>query len=60
MNRVLTQEELGEQIATLAADIHAAMCQWLELVAEFDERGGWADQGAKTCAHWTQPVSCSA
>jgi hypothetical protein len=28
------------------------MCRWLELVAEFDRRGNWAEQGAVSCAHW--------
>ena len=29
-----------------------ATCRWLELVAEFDERGAWAEWGVKSCAHW--------
>ena len=45
-------EELGDRIASLAADIHAATCRWLRLVAEFDEREGWGDWGCKSCAHW--------
>src|SRR3954451_10318522 len=50
--RKMTVEELGEEITTLAAHIHAAMCRWLTLVAEFDAREGWAAWGCKSCAHW--------
>src|SRR5215510_13398332 len=30
----------------------AATHRFLTLVARFDEAGVWADQGARTCAHW--------
>jgi hypothetical protein len=50
--RARTLEELGDEITTLAARIHAETCRWLELVAEFDEREGWAEWGCKSCAHW--------
>jgi hypothetical protein len=33
-------EELGDEIATLAAHIHAATQRLLALIAEFDRRGG--------------------
>src|SRR5207237_1844580 len=36
----------------LAAHLHAAMCRWLLLVAEFDARQGWAAEGCRSCAHW--------
>ena len=26
--------------------------EWLGLVAEFDDRRGWAEWGVKSCAHW--------
>ena len=45
-------EELEREICELAAHIAAATCRWLQLVAEFDRRGGWADWGAKSCAQW--------
>src|SRR3989442_1033352 len=48
----LTIDELGEEIATLAAHVHAAMCRWLCLVAEFDGREGWAAWGCRSCAEW--------
>ena len=45
-------EELEEEIATLAAHIHAATHRLLTLVAEFDRRRGWELGGHRTCAHW--------
>jgi hypothetical protein len=45
-------EALGDEITTLAAHIHAATARWLELVAEFDRREGWAQSGCHSCAHW--------
>jgi hypothetical protein len=45
-------EELELQICELASHLAVAMCRWLLLIAEFDQRGGWADWGAKSCAHW--------
>ncbi|HST14347.1 MAG TPA: DUF222 domain-containing protein [Gaiellaceae bacterium] len=44
--------ELEAELATLAAHIYAGTCRWLELVAEFDRRGNWVEQGAVSCAHW--------
>ena len=43
-------ERLGEQIAELAAQIHAATYQLLVMIREFDEREGW--DGFASCAHW--------
>lgn len=48
----MTVEDLAERIAAMAADIDAAMCRWLELIAEFDRREGWAIEGASSCAAW--------
>jgi hypothetical protein len=45
-------EELEHEICELAAHLAAATCRWLLLVAEFDQRGGWADWGAKSCVQW--------
>jgi hypothetical protein len=47
-----TIEELGDEIATLAAHIHAATQRLLTLIAEFDRRGGWELDGHRSCAHW--------
>lgn len=48
----LTIEALGDEIASLAAQMSAAMCRWLMLVAEFDRRCGWGTMGCASCAHW--------
>ena len=45
-------ERLGDDISELAAHIHAATFQLLELILEFDEQKGWNRQGANSCAHW--------
>jgi Domain of unknown function (DUF222) len=44
-------ERMGDQIARLAAHIHAATYQLLVLIREFDEREGWGG-GFRSCAHW--------
>ena len=44
-------ERLGDEIAELAAHIHAATYRLLVLIREFDQREGWGT-GFKTCAHW--------
>ncbi|MDX1494204.1 MAG: DUF222 domain-containing protein [Longimicrobiales bacterium] len=45
-------EDLGDEIATLAAHIHAATHRLLELIAEYDHRRGWEPGGHRSCAHW--------
>jgi hypothetical protein len=45
-------ERLGEEITELAAHIHAATFQLLELIREFDDQEGWGREGANSCAHW--------
>ena len=45
-------ERLETEIVELAAQIHAATCRWLGLVAEFDRREGWKAWGCRSCAHW--------
>lgn len=45
-------ELLEREICTLAAHLAAATCRWLQLIAEFDEREGWAEWGVTSCAHW--------
>ena len=44
--------DLGEEIATLAAHIHAATQRFLVLIADFDQRRGWELDGHRSCAHW--------
>ncbi len=45
-------EELEARLRRGAADVAAATCRWLELVAEVVRRGIWARQGAATPADW--------
>ncbi len=47
-----TLEALGDEIATLAAHIHAATHRLLVLIAEFNARRGWERDGHRSCAHW--------
>ena len=44
-------ERLGDEIATLAAHLDAATARLLDLIREFDARGGWGN-GFASCAHW--------
>ncbi len=45
-------QDLGDEIATLAAHIHAAEHCFLTLIAEFDRLQGWEPGGHRSCAHW--------
>jgi hypothetical protein len=45
-------DALGERIAEQAAHLDAATHTLLVDIREFDEQGGYAGQGARTCAHW--------
>jgi hypothetical protein len=45
-------ELLGERIAEQAAHFDAAMHRLLADLRAFDDGGGWAAQGARSCAHW--------
>ena len=45
-------DRIGDEIASLAAHIHAAQYQLLALLADFDEREGWSGSGFRSCAHW--------
>jgi hypothetical protein len=51
-SRMNELEQLGERIAEQAAHLDAAMHRFLTDLREFDERGGWHVQGARSCAHW--------
>jgi len=43
---------LEAQIMELWGNINAATARFLELVAEFDRREGWAQHGMASCAQW--------
>lgn len=47
-----TNEQLENQITTLAGQINAANYRFLKLIAEFDRRQTWAGYGLRSCAHW--------
>jgi len=44
-------ERLGDQIAELSAHLDAATARLLDLIREFDARGGWTN-GFRSCAEW--------
>src|SRR5437879_1476054 len=44
-------DRLGDQIAELSAHLDAAAARLLDLIREFDDRGGWGN-GFRSCAHW--------
>lgn len=54
----LATGELESRICALAADINAATCRWLELVAEYDRRSGYEQAGFLSCTAWLA-WSCS-
>ena len=40
------------ELVELAGHLAAATCRFLQLLAEFDTRRGWAGPGLRSCAHW--------
>src|SRR5436190_538955 len=48
---VLEVERLGDEIAVLCAHLDAATARLLDLIREFDARGGW-NTGFLSCAAW--------
>ncbi|SDY68632.1 HNH endonuclease [Modestobacter sp. DSM 44400] len=45
-------DHLADRIRGGAVRLAAATAAWLRLVADFDEREGWAGVGITSCAHW--------
>ena len=45
-------EALEAEITEVWGHINAATAHFLALVAEFDRREGWAQEGVTSCAHW--------
>src|SRR5690349_8336031 len=45
---------LEDELTTLAAHLNAGNYRFLELLAEFDRRGGHTGWGIVSCAHWLQ------
>ncbi|MEK7836757.1 MAG: DUF222 domain-containing protein, partial [candidate division NC10 bacterium] len=48
---VAEMDRLGDEIAELSAHLEAATARLLDLIREFDARGGW-NHGFRSCAHW--------
>src|SRR2546426_1217673 len=44
-------DQLGDEIAELSAHLEAATARLLDLIREFDARGGW-NTGFRSCAAW--------
>src|SRR3989441_3899623 len=44
-------DRLGDEIAELSAHLDAATARLLDLIREFDARGGW-NTGLRSCAAW--------
>ncbi len=50
-NPTEAMDRLGDEIADLSAHLEAATARLLDLIREFDARGGWGN-GFRSCAHW--------
>lgn len=48
----INNDQLADQITTLAGQINAANYRFLTLIAEFEHRKAWSGYGLKSCAHW--------
>ncbi len=48
----MATRDLESELLGLAGHIAAAECRFLQLLAEFDDRDGWAGVGIRSCAHW--------
>ena len=48
----LTVDQLEGRLRRLSAQLAAAECDFLDLVAEFDRREGWGGWGMRSTAHW--------
>ena len=48
---IAEMDRLGDEIAELAAHLAVATARLLELIREFDARGGW-NGGFRSCAQW--------
>src|SRR5436309_7287795 len=49
--RIVELERLGDEIAELSAHLDAATARLLDLIRDFDARGGW-NTGFMSCAAW--------
>src|SRR5919202_3199849 len=49
---VMSVGDLETELLGVAGHIAAAECRFLQLLAQFDQRNGWAGDGIRSCAHW--------
>ncbi len=45
-------ERIEAEVCTLAGQIASATCRFVQLIAELDRRGAWAEWGCRSMAHW--------
>jgi hypothetical protein len=48
----LSARKVESELVELAGQLAAATCRFLQLLAEFDAREGWAGAGVRSCTHW--------
>ena len=48
----MSMRTMESELVELAGNLAAATCRFLQLLAEFDSRVGWAGDGVRSCAHW--------
>lgn len=48
----LSDGQIAERLVGFATQIAYLTAHFLELLAEFDDRGGWGGEGIMSCAHW--------
>jgi len=51
LNPTAALDQLSDEIAELSAHLEAATARLLDLIREFDARGGWGN-GFRSCAEW--------
>jgi hypothetical protein len=48
----MSTSRVESELVEMAGHLAAGTCRFLQLLAEFDERDGWAGPGLRTCAQW--------
>jgi hypothetical protein len=48
----MSTPKVESELVELAGHLAAGTCRFLQLLAEFDSRDGWAGPGLRSCAHW--------
>jgi hypothetical protein len=52
MFTTMSTAKVESELVELAGHLAAGTCRFLQLLAEFDQRDGWAGPGLRSCAHW--------